>query len=92
LSGHPDREGSGIFLDRGTVDAADVDFTRLGATLPRWEWRRETPAGAVAEAIADKTIVLSNKVWLGGEALEGARRLELICVAATGVNNVDLAA
>ena len=45
-----------------------------------------------AERIAQAEVVISNKVMLNAAAIQQAPRLRLICIAATGVNNVDLAA
>lgn len=45
----------------------------------------------VAERIADAEVVIINKIKLGGHNLSGAKKLKLICVAATGYDNVDTA-
>lgn len=44
----------------------------------------------VADRIKDANIVLTNKVALNRENLKNAMELELICVAATGYNNIDI--
>jgi len=49
-----------------------------------------TPPNLTKERIKDAQIVLTNKVVLGKEELESAKKLELICVMATGMNNIDL--
>lgn len=82
----------GIFLDFGTVSDGDVDLEPLRATLDDWSIRDLTPAGEIAAAIGDVEVVVSNKVILDSEAINNATALKLICVAATGYNNVDLAA
>jgi len=67
----------------------DVDlsvFDRLGevsiydATLPE----------EVVARIQDREIVITNKVVLNRSNLEYAPQVKLICVAATGTNNIDL--
>lgn len=45
----------------------------------------------VAERIADADIVILNKVKLNPENLAGAKKLRLICITATGFDNVDVA-
>lgn len=53
---------------------------------------QHTRADQTAARIAGAQIVVSNKVYLGVDELQQAPGLKLICVAATGVNNVDLEA
>jgi len=45
-----------------------------------------------AERIKDAEVVISNKVVITKEFMENAKELKLICIAATGMNNVDLEA
>lgn len=49
-----------------------------------------TAPDQVAERIKDCAIIVSNKVVLHRENLQQAPQVKLICVAATGTNNVDL--
>ncbi len=42
------------------------------------------------ERVKDKDIVITNKVVIDKEVMDNAPNLKLICVAATGTNNVDL--
>lgn len=44
----------------------------------------------VADRIRNSQIVITNKVRLGREEMDAASGLKLICVAATGMNNIDL--
>jgi glycerate dehydrogenase len=82
-----------IFLDYGTVSCnGDLDPASLLRALPAVELRSHTPQEAVAEAIADASLVLLNKLRLERAALEGAPSLKLVLLAATGTNNVDLEA
>ncbi|HRY15977.1 MAG: 2-hydroxyacid dehydrogenase [Candidatus Competibacteraceae bacterium] len=82
----------GVFLDRDSLDSGDLDFGNLNRVLPELHCYSATAADEVAERIADAEVVISNKVQLDAATLEQARRLKLICVAATGVNNIDLEA
>ncbi len=52
---------------------------------------KETSPKETQERIQDADIVVSNKVLLTADILK-ASRLKLICVAATGYNNIDIAA
>lgn len=51
-----------------------------------------TTVSEVAGRICDADVVITNKVVLTSDDLAQAHRLKLICVAATGINNIDLAA
>ena len=52
---------------------------------------RETPPALVEGRIADVDIAVLNKVKLGANNLGGAKNLKLICITATGFDNVDTA-
>ncbi|MCB1776583.1 MAG: 2-hydroxyacid dehydrogenase, partial [Candidatus Competibacteraceae bacterium] len=82
----------GVFLDQDSLDCGDLDFGNLSQALPKLHYYAATAPDEVAERIAEAEVVISNKVQLDAAALKQARRLKLICVAATGVNNVDLEA
>ena len=51
-----------------------------------------TTAEQVADRIADADIVITNKAPVREAALEGAKRLRLVAVAATGTDMVDVKA
>lgn len=82
----------GVFLDRDSVDRGDVNFDSLEKSLSDLRYYPKTSAEQVAERIAQATVVISNKVKLDAHTLAAAPHLRLICVAATGTNNVDLEA
>lgn len=79
----------GCFLDAGSV-GADLDWTRLRGALDDWQWHHNTRPAQLAERLAGVAVAVTNKVVLDAEAIAGARHLRLICVAATGYNNIDL--
>ena len=80
----------GAFLDAGSLTRADIDMSPLGGPAVQWAYYDQTAPEAVVERVADAEIVITNKVVLDERALRGAQRLKLICVAATGTNNIDL--
>jgi len=80
------------FLDYETVSNGDLDTASLEQAAPGIRFHPLTTESQIAERIADTQIVLINKVKLTRERLEGARRLELIAVAGTGTDGVDLTA
>lgn len=77
-----------VFLDRATLPSHVV--LRNPRHPHRWVVHEASSAAQVAERIADADIVVSNKVHIAREAMQGASRLKLIAISATGTNNVDL--
>lgn len=80
------------FLDFASLGPADIDTGALEATLPGIALYPWTAPGDVAGRIADRQVLLVNKVHLDRETLRAAPALRLVCLAATGTDNVDLAA
>jgi glycerate dehydrogenase len=81
-----------VFLDYETVSNGDLDATALIAAAGEVEFFPSTLDSAVGARIAAADIVLANKAKLSRERLAGAPNLKLIALAATGTDNVDLAA
>jgi len=81
---------NGVFLDLETVDQADLDLSHLKQALPQWQFYSATTKNKTAERIGNAAIVISNKVVLDRDCLSQTKQLRLICIAATGTNNVDL--
>ncbi|WP_369162120.1 2-hydroxyacid dehydrogenase [Candidatus Thiodiazotropha sp. LNASS1] len=82
----------GVFLDVGSVDPSDIVWSPLKAMARHWGWHRATASRQTMERIIDAELVISNKVVLDHSQLIACRNLKLICIAATGSNNVDLEA
>jgi len=81
----------GVFLDTDTVDGGDLDLSPITDIAGiNWSSHGTTSPAQLAERISDADIVISNKVVLDRENLQGTKALRLIVVAATGTNNVDL--
>ncbi|GAB3681127.1 NAD(P)-dependent oxidoreductase [Salinisphaera aquimarina] len=78
----------GCFLDAGSMGDA-LDWGTLEDALDDWRWHHNSDASNVAQRLAGVDIAVTNKVVLDADAIAGAEALKLICVAATGVNNVD---
>jgi glycerate dehydrogenase len=81
-----------VFLDFATVSRGDLDMGRLERALPGLQLHEVTADDEIATRIAGCRIVLVNKLPLTRVRLAAAPGLELIAVAATGTNNVDLEA
>jgi glycerate dehydrogenase len=78
------------FLDFDSLGPADVDRGPLTRLLPDCAFFGATQAAARAERVAQAEVVFVNKVVLDEPTLAAATSLRLICVAATGTDNVDL--
>ena len=82
----------GVFLDLRTVDRDDLDLTSLRSVVTQWTCHDWTAPSRVVDRIRDADILVTNKIMLDRTALESAHTLKLVCIAATGTNNIDLAA
>ena len=90
---HVDRIHSamrGVFLDSDTLKPEELELMRLEQSGPDWSFYGHTMPEEVSERIAEAEVVITNKVVLDRARIEAALNLQLICVAATGTNNVDL--
>lgn len=81
---------SGVFLDIKSLDRGDLDLSELYSVLHDWQMHDHSSPQQVAERIRTAHVVVANKSPLTQEILQHAQQLQLICVAATGTNNVDL--
>ncbi|MCX2779491.1 D-2-hydroxyacid dehydrogenase [Microbulbifer thermotolerans] len=82
----------GVFLDTLTMKLEELDTSALEASLDHWDFFETTAAEETAARIAGADVVVSNKVVLDRPLIESAPNLKLICVCATGTNNIDLEA
>lgn len=80
------------FLDFDALGPADIDTAGLTATLPGIALHPWTAPADLPARVADRQVLLVNKVRLDREALRLAPALRLVCLAATGTDNVDLSA
>lgn len=75
-------------LDAKTL-GEDIDLSVLNR-FGQVEVYKTTKPEEVIERISDVDVIVTNKVVLKEENLQHAKELKLICVSATGTNNVDL--
>lgn len=79
-----------VFLDRATLPAqTHLRAPHFAHQLQVFDY---TSPAQVAERIADADIVVLNKSKLTEHAIAAASRLKMVAVAATGTDNVDIAA
>ena len=79
-----------VFLDHQSLDLGDLDLSPLEQQFDSLQLYPATTPAQVAERLQGATAVISNKVMLDAASLAANPQLELILVAATGTNNVDL--
>lgn len=77
-----------VFLDADTI-GADVSLSPI-SELGELVTYPFTKPEEVFERVKDAEVVITNKVVIGKEQIDAAPNLKLICVAATGTNNVDI--
>ena len=77
-----------VFLDAATM--GDVSFAPIEQLGELVCYDRSTPEEAL-ERVGDCDVMIINKVKVTPELIDAAPKLRLICEAATGVNNIDLA-
>lgn len=81
----------GAFLDFQTVSFnQDVDAAPLQAVMDDLRLWPTTAALELRDHAADAEVLFSNKVRLDRTLIDALPDLKLICLAATGTNNVDL--
>ena len=79
-----------VLLDAKTLgDDLDISALESFGTLTVYQ---TTSPEQTLERIQIADIVITNKVVISANIMEEAPKLKLICIAATGMNNVDLAA
>lgn len=78
-----------VILDKDTL-GADIDLSPLYAVGECTEYGI-TPPAAIAARVAEADVIVTNKLKLGAHNLSEAVSLKLICVAATGYDNIDTA-
>ena len=74
-------------LDSATL-GEDLDLSSLSEVM-HTEIYKTTPPELVAERIAESDVVITNKIKLNESNLQNAKSLKLVCVAATGYDNID---
>jgi glycerate dehydrogenase len=76
-----------VFLDRGSFPKnINIELPTHISDVVEYD---KTRPDQVAERIKEANIVLTNKAIVSAEAINGASKLQLVQVMATGTNNVD---
>ena len=77
-----------VILDAKTL-GKDLDLSPLHNFGKVTSYQTTTPSQTLSH-IGNADIVISNKVVINANTMDEAPKLKLICIAATGMNNVDL--
>ena len=78
-----------VILDSGTL-GADIDLSPIRSLGEVVEYKFTAP-DEVAERLSNADVAVLNKIKLNESNLADAKNLKLICVAATGYDNIDIA-
>ena len=77
-----------VFLDADTI-GSDISLEPIAAQGELVTYPFTKPE-EVFERIQGFDVIITNKVIIGKEQIDACPTLKLICVAATGTNNVDI--
>ena len=80
-----------VFLDKLSIDLNDLDFSAIKQSSQLTMFDR-CQANEVVSKAANAEIIITNKVKLDRVHIEKLPDLRLICVIATGTNNIDFEA
>ena len=81
-----------VVLDEKSLGPNDLDFSQLHSLCDAWHRYDHADAKQSQERCSVADIVITNKCVIDAAVMDAAPKLKLIAIAATGTNNVDLAA
>ncbi|KZZ70022.1 glycerate dehydrogenase [Oleiphilus sp. HI0130] len=79
-----------VFLDAATIKPSELDLTALEPLADSWTFHASTRPEQTLARMETAELIITNKVVLDKPLLQQTRSLKLICICATGTNNVDL--
>lgn len=77
-----------VILDAQSL-GPEIDLTAIKESVSQLEVFEQSTTQQALERLADADIAIVNKVVLDGDTLRQLPKLKLICVLATGLNNID---
>jgi glycerate dehydrogenase len=81
-----------VFLDHDSLDLGDLNLAPLHAAFGELTLHAGSAPEQIAERLRDVTVAITNKAPITAATFATCPQLKLVLVAATGTNNVDLAA
>ena len=76
-----------VFLDAQTI-GTDINLSKFDSLGEVVKYPFSTPS-EVRERVKDADVIILNKIVINEESIGTARNLKLVCVTATGTNNLD---
>lgn len=76
-----------VFLDAATM--GDVSFEPIARLGEFTTYSSSTPEDA-RERVKDVDVIIINKILVDKQLIDSAENLKLICISATGTNNIDV--
>ena len=76
-----------VFLDAATM--GDVSFEPIARLGEFTAYSSSTPEEA-RERVKDVDVIIINKILVDKHLIDSAEKLKLICISATGTNNIDV--
>jgi len=80
-----------VFLDQQTFSSS-ISLTSIESQVSQLNGYANTTDEQVIKRCQSADIIITNKVLLSENVLKQLPQLKLVCIAATGMNNVDLSA
>jgi glycerate dehydrogenase len=80
-----------VFLDKETFSPA-IDLAVIEQQVTELTCFKQTATGDIISRCINNDIIITNKVHLSADILAALPQLKLICISATGYNNVDIPA
>lgn len=80
-----------IFLDKQTL-GNDADFSEIQTLATTFRSFDQTAHEQIVERASDADIIVTNKASINESILKQLPNLQLICITATGTDNIDLQA
>lgn len=77
-----------VFLDRNTI-GFDIDMS-IFKDFGEFEEHNSCPPAECKEYIKDADVVIFNKTVMNKDILDSAQKLKLLCITATGYDNIDV--
>ncbi len=77
-----------VFFDRNSIDLDDLDWSAIQSSTDFTSFDHTTPEQVTRHG-AQAEIIISNKIRLGTREFAALPDLRLVCVIATGTNNID---
>lgn len=81
-----------VFLDFASLHPDDLDTRELAIGLDHVDYWADSSEADIAQRLAGADVAVVNKLTLGSAEFAAAPDLQLVCLLATGSDNIDLEA